>query len=110
MATSVTEGLVTGLLSSCGWRKKHSERGKDTNITICAAQTRACWNSTKGLFLVAFPFKLVCDASQVGPRALAGCQSYLYETGAAKAQCRDAARSVGLELACRMRKHQTPVC
>ena len=30
-----------------------------------AAQTRACWNTSKGLFLVAFPFKLVCDASQV---------------------------------------------
>ena len=28
-------------------------------------QTRACWNTTKWLFLIAFPFKLTCDASQV---------------------------------------------
>ena len=34
---------------------------------VSPVQTRACWNTTKGLFLVAFPFKLVCDASQVRP-------------------------------------------
>ena len=35
---------------------------------LLPAQTRACWNTTKPLFLTAFPFKLTCDASQAHPR------------------------------------------